>query len=179
MSIEKIKTFSIQKSDQIDGVVIFKPTLYIDHRGSLFTTFHSEIFSEFLPPNYSFEHDKFSVSKHRVLRGIHGDNETWKLVTAVYGAIYQVVVDCRPHSITYGKWQSFEINGNNLILILLPPGIGNAFYVLSKEAVYHYKLAYLGEYNDFDKQFTVKWNDPFYNIQWPTDSPILSSRDQS
>ena len=62
-------------------------------------------------------------------------------------------------------------------MVLIPPGIGNAFYVNSEKATYHYKLAYHGEYVDADEQFTVPWDDPRINIEWPSRSPILSDRD--
>lgn len=72
----------------------------------------------------------------------------------------------------------FVINQDNPISILLPPGIGNAFYVNSEIAVYHYKLAYPGEYLDAEDQFSVKWNDSSLGIPWPTNSPLLSDRDK-
>ena len=71
----------------------------------------------------------------------------------------QVVVDMRESSKTYLKWESFDLNEKNKSLILIPPGLGNAFYVKSEFAIYHYKLAYLGKYLDADEQFTVSWND--------------------
>jgi dTDP-4-dehydrorhamnose 3,5-epimerase len=62
-------------------------------------------------------------------------------------------------------------------MILIPPGMGNAFYVKSSSAIYHYKLAYSGNYIDADEQFTIAWNDPLLNIKWSTNDPILSKRD--
>lgn len=173
-----INEFQIEHSDEIDGVIIFRPTINIDARGSLYTTFYKDVQEQFLPKGLYFKHDKFSTSKHNVLRGIHGDTKSWKLVSCVYGEITEVVVDLRPNSPTYGKWQKFIINKDNQMSVLLPPYMGNAFYVNSEEAVYHYKLAYLGEYFDANEQFSVKWNDPEIAIQWPTDSPTLSNRDK-
>ena len=108
---------------------------------------------------------------------MHGDHKSWKFVTCVYGEIYQVIADLRENSDTYSKWQSFDICKANQKLILIPPGVANAYYVKSKEAVYHYKLAYEGNYIDADEQFTVSWDDPRFNISWPTKRPILSIRD--
>lgn len=175
---QKVKDFTIEKSKIIDGVTIFKPSINKDLRGTLYTTFHNDVFSEYLPEDLFFKHDKFSKSLNSVLRGIHGDVKSWKLVTAVYGDIYQVIVDCRVDSESYRRWQAFEINEANPISILLPPGIGNAFYVKSNVAVYHYKLAYPGEYLDAEDQFSVKWNDPDIGIIWPNNNPILSNRDK-
>lgn len=174
----KVKEFEIMHSEMIEGVVIFKPSINFDHRGTLFTTFNKEVFDPFIPDDLYLKHDKFSKSFKNVLRGIHGDTKSWKLVTCVFGEVLQVIVDCRKGSSTYLQWQQFIINEGNPVLVLLPPGIGNSFYVKSEVAVYHYKLAYPGEYLDAEDQFSVKWNDPKIGITWPTDSPILSDRDK-
>ncbi|PHR45599.1 MAG: dTDP-4-dehydrorhamnose 3,5-epimerase [Fluviicola sp.] len=174
----KIKDFEVSESKTIDGVKIITPSVHTDERGTLFTTFYKDVYKELIPSHLDFKHDKFSKSLNKVLRGIHGDTKSWKLVTAVYGDITQVVVDNRSKSPSYKKWQSFKINDNTPKLILLPPGVGNAFYVHSDVAIYHYKLAYLGEYLDAEDQFTLKWNDPELGIEWPNNNPILSNRDK-
>jgi len=112
------------------------------------------------------------------LRGIHGDHKSWKFVSCVSGYIFQVAVDMRKNSETFLEWEAFNLGGSNREMILLPPGVGNAFYVTSDNATYHYKLAYDGDYADVDDQFTVAWNDPRINIVWPTTDPILSERDR-
>lgn len=174
----KVKDFEIEHSTIIKDVLIFKPTVNEDERGTLYTTYHGEVFDQYIPEELSFKHDKFSKSLKNVLRGIHGDTKSWKLVTAVFGDVYQVIVDCRKSSESYYRWQAFEINQTNPNSVLLPPGIGNAFFVISEVAVYHYKLAYPGDYLDAEDQFSVKWNDPAIGIKWPSDNPILSSRDK-
>lgn len=138
--------------------------------------FKNEI-EKLLPSGHCFRHDKFSQSKRNVLRGIHGDKKTWKLTTCVFGSIQQVVVDCRQESETYCAYESFNYDENNLISVLIPPNLGNAYYVKSDNAVYHYKLAYKGNYIDADQQFSFKWNDERFAIKWPTTNPILSIRD--
>lgn len=75
------------------------------------------------------------------------------------------------------KHEKFKLNSENNMQILVPPGMGNSFYVHSDEAVYHYKLAYEGNYIDADEQFTFAWNDPKLGIDWPCENPILSERD--
>jgi dTDP-4-dehydrorhamnose 3,5-epimerase len=174
----KIKDFNIIDSSIVKGVKIITPSVHNDERGTLFTTFYQDIYSELIPNGLQFKHDKFARTIQKVLRGIHGDTKSWKLVTAVYGEITQVVVDNRVESPTYTKWEAFKISGNKPKLILLPPGVGNAFYVHSSEALYHYKLAYEGEYFDAEDQFTIKWNDPKFGIAWPDNDPILSDRDK-
>ena len=169
--------FKISESKIIEGVYIVEPSISFDNRGNIWTSFLKEELETLLPDELSFRHDKFSKSKNNVLRGIHGDQKSWKLVTSVFGSIKQVVVDCRENSQSKGEYEIFKINQNNQISVLIPPKLGNAYYVLSDEAVYHYKLAYDGEYIDADEQFSIKWNDPKYNIKWDVSDPILSKRD--
>jgi dTDP-4-dehydrorhamnose 3,5-epimerase len=169
--------FNIQKSTKINDIYIIKPTISVDMRGDIWTSFLKDEIEKLLPSSLFFKHDKFSTSKKNVLRGIHGDSRSWKLVTCVYGDIQQVVVDLRIDSSTYLEWEDFTINKNNQLLILMPPNIGNAYYVNSTEAVYHYKYAYDGGYVDVDEQFSVNWNDKKIGIKWLSNSPILSKRD--
>ena len=173
MSIE----FDIQESTKIAGVYILKPSISEDARGNIWTSFLKDEVEKLLPGDLHFKHDKFSTSKHNVLRGIHGDIKSWKLVTCVHGEIQQVVVDCRKDSPTYKQWQDFIINQDNQQLILIPPNMGNAYYVNSENAVYHYKLAYYGDYIDADEQFSLSWNDDSIGIKWMSDNPVLSNRD--
>ncbi len=176
--MSKINHFEIEKSKKIEGVYIFTPSFGQDERGIIYTSFYEDNFRDYLPKGLMFKHDKFSSSKKNVLRGIHGDTKSWKLVTCVFGEIYQVVVDCRKNSPTYKQWEAFTINSENPKLILLPPNMGNSFYVNSEIAIYHYKLAYEGEYLDAEDQFSIKWNDPSIGIKWPNEKPILSNRDK-
>jgi dTDP-4-dehydrorhamnose 3,5-epimerase len=170
--------FDIQESTEISGVYILSPSVSEDSRGNIWTSFLKDEVEKILPNNLYFKHDKFSTSRHNVLRGIHGDAKSWKLVTCVYGEIQQVVVDMRQDSPTYKKWQDFIINRKNQQLILIPPNMGNAYYVNSPEAVYHYKYAYNGDYIDADEQFSVGWDDDEIGIKWLSNTPILSNRDK-
>jgi dTDP-4-dehydrorhamnose 3,5-epimerase len=173
MSIE----FDIQESTEIAGVYILRPSISKDARGNIWTSFLKDEVEKLLPDGLYFKHDKFSESRYNVLRGIHGDSKTWKLVTCVFGEIHQVVADLRESSPTFMRWEKFVINKDNQVIILIPPGVGNAYYVSSAQAVYHYKLAYLGNYLDSNDQFTYKWNDKNIGINWPMKKPILSDRD--
>jgi len=170
--------FEIEESKIIKGVWILTPSMSEDSRGNIWTSFLKDEVEELLPEGLYFKHDKFSTSKNNVLRGIHGDTKSWKLVTCVHGEIQQVVVDLRKDSPTYLKWQDFMINSDNQQLVLIPPNMGNAYYVNSVEAVYHYKLAYEGDYIDADEQFSLKWDDESIGIKWLSGSPILSGRDR-
>lgn len=174
-----VANFSITDSGILSGVKIVSPSIFEEKRGEIWTSYSLDLLRSLVPPDVTFKHDKFSQSHYNVLRGIHGDHKSWKLVSCISGAIMQVVVDMRPGSKTYLRWQSFELGSKNRTMVLIPPGMGNAFYVMSSSAIYHYKLAYNGEYIDADEQFTISWNDPKLGISWPTKAPTLSERDAS
>ncbi len=170
--------FAIENSKSISGVRIITPSVYDESRGSIWTSYNNSQIDTLIPNGLTFRHDKFSSSKNNVLRGIHGDHKSWKLVSCVYGGILQVVVDLRKDSSTYLEHECFHLGYDDRRMVLIPPGLGNAFYVKSETATYHYKLAYDGDYADAAEQFTVAWNDPRINIDWPTNDPILSGRDK-
>jgi dTDP-4-dehydrorhamnose 3,5-epimerase len=151
------------------NVQVFIPEAFNDERGSLWTVWNEK---EFIP-KLKFNHDKIAISHKNVLRGIHGDFKSWKLITCLSGEIKLVVVD--PKKLEY---TSFILNPRNRILVLIPPGLGNGHLVLSKEATFYYKWAYGGEYPDVKDQFSLRWNDPKLKIEWGIENPILSERDK-
>ncbi len=156
----------------LDDVKEFELDAYEDFRGEIYTTYRETELDR------AFNHDKICTRHHGVLVGIHGDFQTWKLVTCLYGRVYSVIVDNRPDSIDYGKHRSYVLSHVNKKQILIPPGVGNSFLVMSDFCVYNYKLSYVGDYVDCDKQFTLKWNDAELGIHWPIQNPILSKRDK-
>ena len=163
----------IKMKDDIEGVLISEPDVYTDFRGDLWTIWKKN-------ENYAgieFNHDKVSTSRKNVLRGIHGDLKSHKLITCLFGELYFVYVDNREGSKTYGEHRSMILDDKKRKQVLLPPGIGNGFLVLSDHSVFHYKWAYEGIYPDVKDQFTIKWNDPELNIHWPISNPILQLRD--
>lgn len=171
------KNFDVSSSLILPDVVIIKPSVFWDDRGNVYSSFYGDFYSEKLPQNIEFRHDKFAQSKKNVLRGLHGDHKTWKLVSCVWGRIHEVVVDVRPESKTFKKWDSFKLSSDNYSQVLIPPGFVNGYYVESEYAIFHYKLAYKGAYIDADEQITCRWNDVELGIQWPCSDPILQSRD--
>jgi len=158
-------------------VVIIQPDIFYDFRGEYIETWNIKNYKIFNSKNKKiiFKQDDISTSIKHTLRGFHGDNRTWKLIQCVYGALYQVIVDNRPESDTYLKWEAFALNDKNRTQILIPPGFGNAHLVLSDTAVFSYKQSTL--YEGQEKQFTIKWDDPRINAYWPIKNPILSERD--
>lgn len=165
--IEIVKT-------KLDKVLIIKPEVFEDHRGEYVETYNEELYRK-KGIDIKFVQDDISISSKYVLRGIHGDPETWKLISCLYGKFYFVVVDCDPNSKDFGKWQSFTLSDKNRLQILVPSFYGNAHLVLSDLAIFHYKQS---TYYNPKKQFTYKWNDSQFNIWWPIKNPIISQRDE-
>lgn len=172
------KDFEIIKSEVIPDIKVIKPSMFWDLRGNIFTSFNKDFYNEFLPKKLDFKHDKFAESKHNVLRGLHGDHKTWKLVSCVWGELFEVVVDMRKESPTYKKWDAFVLSSKEYKQVLIPPGFVNGYYVKSEKAVFHYKLAYDGDYIDAGEQMTFRWDDPELGIEWPCTDPILQTRDK-
>lgn len=159
---------------ELEGVLIIDPpTNFKDFRGSYIELYNERLYKKF-GVKYNFIQDDISTSKYNVLRGIHGDATTCKLVTCLYGEFYLVVVNNNSASKQYKRWQSFYLSDRNRKQVLIPPLFGNGHLVLSEIAIFHYKQT--TEYNR-KGQFTIKWNDPEYKIKWPVKNPILSIRD--
>lgn len=152
-------------------VKVNQPDSFEDFRGELYTLFKQE------DSDLVFNHDKVSVSRKHVLRGLHGDSKSWKLITCLAGEVMLVVVDNRESSPNYLKWDSIILTDKNRKSVLVPPMFANGHLVLSETATFFYKWSYPGKYPDVDDQFTLKWNDPFLNIHWPISNPLLSKRD--
>jgi dTDP-4-dehydrorhamnose 3,5-epimerase len=159
---------------ELDGVKKIIPTTFEDHRGSYLEIYNKD-FMEENRINIDFIQDDISVSSKNVLRGIHGDNKTSKLISCLYGEFQLIVVNNNPESKEYQKWKSFYLSFKNRIQILIPPKFGNGHLVLSDLAIFHYKQ---NTQYDRNSQFTIKWNDPIYKFEWKSKNPILSNRDQ-
>lgn len=162
-------------SSSIEDLKYFTFDIFKDHRGLYVETFNHDHYKKVLP-GIEFVQDDFSYSYKNVLRGIHGDYKTWKLIHCPVGEIFLVVVDWREESPTYKKWESFKLNQQNMLQILIPPGCGNGHYVLSEYAVFSYKQS---TYYERESQFSIAYNDKSLAIDWPLleKSPILSERD--
>jgi len=176
------KEFEITPSKKFGyEVPQFQPSVFREYRGEIFTTYHSEHHPVMNHIHYNKEelsiHGRFSRSYKGVLRGLHWDNKTWKLVQAAVGDIYLVVLDMREKSPTYGDWESFTITERLRNQILVPPGFANGHYALT-DCMFHYNLFYKDGYVDADEQGVVKWNDPEFQMEWPTNNPILQKRDR-
>ena len=156
------------------NIKVYKNTSFKDHRGYYWTSWKSNTIKSVI-----FRHDKFSLSKKNVLRGLHGDYKTWKLVSCPYGKFLLVVVNCVKTSKSYLKWKTWILSQKNNIQLLIPPNYANGHYCLSDYCLFHYKLSYKGFYTGHRQQFSIRWNDPKINIKWPCKKPILSMRDKN
>ena len=159
---------------KLEKVLLIKLDIFEDHRGEYVETYNEELYRK-NGIDMKFVQDDISVSTKNVLRGIHGDSETWKLISCLYGKFYLVVMNCDVDSENFGKWQSFVLSDVNRLQVLVPPKYGNAHLILSNKAIFHYKQS---TYYNPAKQFTYKWNDSKFNIRWPIKNPILSQRDE-
>ena len=162
------------KKTELGGVLLIEADAFEDHRGEYVETYNKKEYKA-VGIKYDFVQDDYSRSTKNVLRGIHGDEETCKLISCPYGKFYLVVVDCRKSSKDFGKWQSFVLSDKNKNQILIPPGFGNGHLVLSDEVIFHYKQS---AYYNSSGQFSYRWDDTKFKIWWPIKDPILSRRDE-
>ncbi|HSW71979.1 MAG TPA: dTDP-4-dehydrorhamnose 3,5-epimerase [Chlamydiales bacterium] len=155
---------------KISGLKLIKPQVYPDSRGLFFESYRE--------PQYEikFVQDNFSLSKKNVLRGMHFQAEPGqdKLVTVLQGQVFDVVVDMRVGSPTFGKWEAVILDDKNRFLLYIPKGFAHGYLVLSDEALFHYKVSSF--YNP-KTECGFLWNDPKIGIAWPVKDPILSERD--
>ena len=165
---------AIFEKTSLAGVYLIKPSVHEDERGNFYETYNENAYKK-AGLTAVFVQDDVSKSKHGVLKGMHGDSGTFKLVQCVYGKVYAVILNCDENSPDFGKWESFILSAENKYQLYIPPMYGNGYLVLSEEAVYTYKQSTY--YGDF-KQFTFKWNDKRFGIVWPDDISIISERDK-
>ena len=123
---------------KLKGVKVIKPSVFEDFRGEYIETFNKEDYSK-VGIDIEFIQDDISVSRYKVLRGIHGDEETCKLVSCLHGSFYLVVLNNDPKSDQYLMWDSFTLSDKNRLQIFIPPKFGNGHLVLSEKAIFHYK----------------------------------------
>ena len=157
----------------LKDIKILKNSAFKDKRGMLWTTWKKGVFK-----NIKFNHDKFSFSKKNVLRGLHCDFKSWKMITSVYGKFLFVVVDMRKNSKNYLQYKKIIFDHNKPKIILVPPYYANGHLCLSRVCLFHYKWSYKGKYIDAHNQKSYRWNDPKFKIKWPIKKPILSRRDK-
>ncbi len=161
------------EATSLKGVYLVKPSVHEDRRGNFYETYNEKEYKA-AGLTAAFIQDDVSTSVKGVLKGMHGDPGTYKLVQCTYGSVYAVILNCDESSPDFGKWESFVLSAENRHQLYIPPMYGNGYYVLSDLAVYTYKQStYYGDY----KQFSYKYNDPRFGIEWPAEPDITSERD--
>jgi dTDP-4-dehydrorhamnose 3,5-epimerase len=160
---------------ELPGVLLVEPKVFGDDRGFFMEMFHAKRYADAGIPG-PFVQDNFSRSAKGILRGLHFQepNAQGKLVQVVSGAVYDVAVDVRKGSPTFGKWVGVELSSDNRRQLWIPPGFAHGFCVLSDSADFHYKCTTL--YAP-ESERSVLWNDPDLGIPWPVTSPLLSGKD--
>ena len=164
------------KKLEIPDVVLITPKVFSDDRGFFYEIFQKSTFS-FNGIDAQFMQDNLSHSTKGVIRGLHYQKNPTaqaKLLTVIKGEIFDVAVDIRKNSLTYGKWVSEILSENNRNSLYIPEGFAHGFCVLSDQVDVLYKVG--NEYSHKDERGII-WNDPTLNIPWPTDAPIISEQD--
>jgi dTDP-4-dehydrorhamnose 3,5-epimerase len=164
----------------IQGVIIVEPTVFGDERGYFMETYHQKEFEEY-GLDVNFVQDNQSKSTRGVLRGLHFqyENPQGKLVRVIKGEVFDVAVDLRKNSPTYGKWEGVILSETNKLQFYVPKGFAHGFLVLSEEAEFTYKCTEFYMPND---EGGILWNDPDIGIEWPIENiedVLLSEKDKS
>lgn len=162
---------------ELPGVLILEPKRFGDDRGFFMEMFHEKRYAEAGIPG-PFVQDNFSRSVKGTLRGLHFQepNAQGKLVQALAGTVYDVAVDIRRGSPTFGKWVGVELSAENRRQLWVPAGFAHGFCVVSESADFHYKCT---DFYSPTSERGIAWNDPDLGIPWPVTSPLLSPKDSA
>lgn len=158
----------------ISGVKIIRPTVFADDRGYFLESFHAAQMAKLIGENYHFVQDNHSHSKKNVLRGLHYqiNQPQGKLVRVICGEIYDVAVDLRKSSPTFGRWVGYHLSSDNKQMVWVPPHFAHGFLVLSDSADVLYKTT---DYYSPNNERCLRWDDPDLAIEWPTKKSLLLS----
>lgn len=160
-----------------DGLYIVNPRVFKDHRGFFLESYSMREFQG-KGINIAFAQDNHSLSMEKgVLRGLHFQRPPFaqtKLIRVTHGAIYDVFVDLRKNSPTFGKWKGFELTESNFSMLLIPQGFAHGFCTCENKTEVHYKV---DNFYAPNHDSGIRWNDPDLNIDWPVKEPILSEKD--
>jgi dTDP-4-dehydrorhamnose 3,5-epimerase len=160
----------------LNDCVIIEPKVFGDERGFFLETFHTSRYADLTGISLPFVQDNHSRSSKDVLRGLHFQKikPQGKLVRVVRGEVYDVAVDIRKDSSTFGHWEGIILSEKNKKQFWVPPGFAHGFVVLSNSADFEYKCT---DYYDPSDEGSILWSDPDLGINWPIEDPILSNKD--
>lgn len=160
---------------KLNGTILFEPKVFGDERGFFMETWNAQRYRDFgLEEN--FVQDNLSRSRYGVLRGLHFQEPgpQGKLVSVLEGEVFDVAVDIRHGSPTFGQWEGYTLSAQNKLQFYIPPGFAHGFCVTSDTALFAYKCT---EFYQPANEGSIAWNDPDLNISWPIDQPELSAKD--
>lgn len=164
----------------IPEVLVIEPRVFGDERGFFFESFNQKSFREATGLDVAFVQDNHSKSIKNVLRGLHYQlppKAQGKLLRVVQGEVFDVTVDIRKGSSTYGQWAGVLLSAENKKQVWIPPGFAHGFLTLSETAEFLYKTT---DYYSHEHERCIRWNDPAIGIQWPlVDRPLLSAKDEA
>jgi dTDP-4-dehydrorhamnose 3,5-epimerase len=160
----------------LSGLLILEPKVFGDSRGFFMETWNLRRYREAGIP-LDFVQDNISFSRRGALRGLHFQNPgaQGKLLHVLQGEVFDVAVDIRQSSPTFGKWHGLVLSAENKRQFYIPPGFAHGFAVLSETALFQYKCT---DFYSPSSEVTLRWNDPEVGIQWPVNSPLLSEKDR-
>ncbi|BAY34678.1 dTDP-4-dehydrorhamnose 3,5-epimerase [Nostoc carneum NIES-2107] len=164
---------------EIPDLLVIEPQIFGDERGFFYESYNEKVWREKVGINQHFVQDNHSRSGKNILRGLHYQIQQpqGKLVRVVVGEVFDVAVDLRKSSKTFGQWVGTDLTAENKRLLWIPPGFAHGFLVLSEYAEFLYKTT---EYYAPQHERTILWNDPDLAIAWPiADEPILSAKDKA
>jgi dTDP-4-dehydrorhamnose 3,5-epimerase len=159
----------------LQGLIIIEPKVFGDSRGFFMETWNRKRYVE-AGLNADFVQDNVSLSRRGALRGLHFQNPNGqgKLVSVLEGEVFDVAVDLRRSSPTFGKWHGLSLSAANKRQFFIPAGFAHGFLVLSETAMFHYKCT---DYYSPKDEMTLRWDDPDLGITWPLEEPTLSEKD--
>lgn len=165
-------------STSVPDVKVIEPKVFGDQRGFFLETYQQDRYRDEAGIDLPFVQDNYSRSGRGVLRGLHlqKTRPQGKLVRVVRGEVFDVAVDLRPESPTFKQWVGEILSESNYKQLWVPPGFAHGFLVLSTHADFEYKCT---DYYYPDDEICLAWNDPEIGIEWPTDNPTLSAKDQA
>lgn len=165
------------KKTKLDGCLIFEPKVFGDDRGFFLESYNLARYEPYLGLNYNFVQDNHSRSTKGVLRGLHFQKTKpqGKLVRVVRGEVFDVAVDIRKNSTSFGKYESVILSEENKKQFWIPPGFAHGFLVLSDIADFEYKCT---EYYDPEDECGIAWNDSDIDINWPKLDIVISEKDK-
>ena len=162
------------RDTKLKGVKTLTPaSCFEDFRGDYVEIYNRDIYQK-AGIEIDFKQDDYATSRQHVLRGMHGDDKTHKLIKCIYGTLYFVVLQADKSSDQYMQWEAFTLSSQNRLQVYVPAKFAIGYLVLSDVGIFHYKQS---TYYQETEQFTIKWNDPRANIWWPVKDVILSRRD--